>query len=128
MIFRRNDFLEKVSQRFWKLRVGLVQGEKQIEGPGSLGLKYRILFLPLEVRFIDEIDGLDFLLNAVFQNLEIVERQVIYELIALEDSDWDFDVYDPDIIGELLWPYRRGDEQEPPHRIFHLPTLLEKIP
>jgi len=61
--------------------------------------------------------------DAVFQDLEVVDRQVLHEGIPVENSDGDFDIDDADVILEGLCLLRRSG---PPARISRRKTGQDK--
>ena len=49
----------------------------------------------------DQVNGVDFLGNAVFEDFEVVLLERIDERIALENPDWDLDVGHADLMDDL---------------------------
>jgi hypothetical protein len=64
----------------------------------------------LDVRLSDQIEGGDFLGLAVFEDLEVLKRQVIDESLPVEDPDRDLDVDDPREVTKLLG--MEGEEEK----------------
>ena len=127
MVPGSQDVLEKIAERLRNLRIVLRQGKHQVEIPGHIrqvdalpffGFDGLILF-SLNRRFLDQIDGVDFLRNAVFQHLEILDPQIIDESIAGEDANRYFNIDDPDFMGELLRKPPRREQEKNPQDFFH---------
>jgi hypothetical protein len=68
----------------------------------GLGLRNRWNFLFLDLGLPDQIKGYDFLRFPVFEDLKIVNPQIIDESVAVENPDRDFDVDDPGGVMKFL--------------------------
>ena len=118
--------LDEIVQGLDDLRVIIAEFEEEEEMPGRPGREFLRFLPPLDDRLLDEIEGLDLLALAVFVELEIVQRQIVDEDVALEDADGDLDVDDRRLVPDVLRKDRparadgRAERQEKKRGFLHV--------
>jgi hypothetical protein len=115
------DFSEEIIYGLINLRHGILEFEyeeeisnrfgNRLDLGGGLGLRKSGPFLFFELRLPNQIKGYDFLGFPVFEDLKVVDPQVVHEFLAVEHPDWDLDIDDLGCVLELLGI--EGQDQEP---------------